>query len=87
MGRNNAATGPYGMMQTRMKAETPAWGGNGRNTTWDEMGSQSVGWDEPSSFVKQKMSNRLWDNEVDWMQKPNKLHLNKVKIYKLFYII
>lgn len=72
--------GPLGMNQSRMKSEPPppaAWG-NGRSGPWDDVGNQSVTWDEPSPWMKQKMpSNHLWENDLDWNQKPNKLHLTK----------
>lgn len=55
--------------------------GNSRNGPWDEMGGQSATWDEPNSWAKQKMTNPLWENELDWGQKPNKLHLTKEIIW------
>lgn len=76
MGRNNNVSGSLGMNQSRMKSDSAAWG-NGRNGSWDEVGNQSVTWDEPSSWVKHKMSLHLWEHDVDWNQKSNKLAITK----------
>lgn len=80
MGRNSVVAGPLGMTQARMKPENSSWG-NGRNGSWDEMGTQPVTWDEPNSWMKQKMSNPSWENELDWGQKLNKIHLTKEIIW------
>lgn len=79
IGRNNPSTANLNMTQTRMKSDPPGWG-NARNGAWDEMG-QAVTWDEPSPWTKQKAPNHLWENELDWSQKQNKLHLTKEIIW------
>lgn len=66
------------MTQSRIKSDTL---GNGRNGSWDEMGNQSVPWDDQSVWSKPKGSNYMWESEQDWNPKPNKLHLTKDMIW------
>lgn len=64
-----------------MKPDNAVWN-HGRNGSWDEIGSQPVGWDEPGSWAKPKMPTPLWDNELDWGHKPaNKPQLTKEMVW------
>lgn len=78
VGRNSAPTGNFNMTQTRMKPESWA---NGRSGGWDEIANQGAAWDEQAMWTKPKVSNNLWENEQDWSQKSNKLHLTKEIIW------
>lgn len=63
-----------------MKPDNPVWT-HGRNGSWDEIGNQPVGWDEPGSWAKQKMPAPLWDNELDWHKQGNKPQLTKEMVW------
>lgn len=78
MGRNGAPASTFNLTQTRLKSEPM---GNGRNGAWDEIGNQSVGWDDQNVWTKPKVPNHMWENEQDWNQKSSKLHLTKDVIW------